>query len=97
VTIVIRRASEEDVVIEVSDNGPGIDPSVRERLFEPYVTTKKEGTGLGLAIVQTILHEHGGEIRVSEGEKGARFELVLPIEGPPPLEKAPAITVDPND
>ncbi len=96
VAIAIRRASDEEVLIEVSDNGPGIEPSVRDRLFEPYVTTKEEGTGLGLAIVQTILHEHGGEIRCGDGEKGAVFEVVLPIEGPPPLEKAPAITIDPE-
>jgi signal transduction histidine kinase len=97
VTIAIRRASSEEVVIEVSDNGPGVDPAVRERLFEPYATTKQEGTGLGLAIVQTIVHEHGGEVRCRDGEEqGAVFEVVLPIEGPPPLEKAPAITVDPD-
>jgi signal transduction histidine kinase len=98
VTIAIRGGSGGEVHIEVSDNGPGVEPSVRDRLFEPYVTTKKEGTGLGLAIVQTILHEHGGEVRYRESDEGgAAFEVVLPIEGPPPLEKAPAITVDPSD
>ena len=76
--------------IVISDNGPGIDPMIRERLFEPYVSTKPEGTGLGLAIVVTILHEHGGEIVCSEADGGgAEFEVVLPIDGPPLLEQAP--------
>jgi two-component system, NtrC family, nitrogen regulation sensor histidine kinase NtrY len=90
VKIDIASISPTEVSIAVVDNGPGIDPSVRERLFEPYVTTKKEGTGLGLSIVQTIVHEHGGELSAEDGpDGGARFEVVLPVEGPPYLEKAP--------
>jgi two-component system, NtrC family, nitrogen regulation sensor histidine kinase NtrY len=104
VTIAVRRGSDAEAVIEVRDNGPGVDPAVRERLFEAYVTTKPEGTGLGLAIVQTIVHEHGGEIRClsedeaggEEGEHGAVFQVTLPIEGPPLLEQAPAITENPD-
>jgi signal transduction histidine kinase len=93
VTVTLRRGSGREVVVAVRDNGPGIDSSVRERLFEPYVTTKPEGTGLGLAIVQSIVHEHGGEIRCADAAGvGALFELVLPVDGPPLLEKAPAIT-----
>jgi signal transduction histidine kinase len=90
VRIRIASASATEVRIEVRDNGPGIDPAVRERLFEPYVTTKREGTGLGLAIVQTIVHEHGGELSADDAPGGgARFEVVLPLDGPPLLEKAP--------
>lgn len=86
-------SSATEVRIEVCDNGPGIDPQVRERLFEPYISTKKHGTGLGLAIVQTIVHEHGGELSCSDGSNGgARFEVVLPLDGPPLLEKAPHST-----
>jgi signal transduction histidine kinase len=93
VIVTLARLSERELRIMVRDNGPGIDPSVRERLFEPYVSTKPEGTGLGLAIVQTILHEHGGEISCGEAKSGgALFEVVLPIDGPPLLDKAPNIT-----
>jgi len=89
----IARASDREVRIEVQDNGPGIDPSVRDRLFEPYISTKPEGTGLGLAIVQTVLHEHGAEIGFRDGDGGGTiFEVVLPIDGPPLLTKAPNIT-----
>jgi signal transduction histidine kinase len=93
VVVTISRVSEREVRIEVRDNGPGIDPSVRNRLFEPYVSTKAEGTGLGLAIVQTIVHEHGADISCRDSEEGgAVFEVVLPIDGPPLLDKAPNIT-----
>jgi two-component system, NtrC family, nitrogen regulation sensor histidine kinase NtrY len=69
--------------IAVEDNGPGLEPSVRANLFEPYFTTKPEGTGLGLAIVQRIVTEHGGEIRLEQARQGgARFVICLPITGP---------------
>jgi signal transduction histidine kinase len=87
-----------EISIEVTDNGPGIDPAVRERLFEPYVSTKKHGTGLGLAIVQTIVHEHGGELSCGQAHGGgARFDVVLPVDGPPLLEKAPHSTGEQDD
>jgi signal transduction histidine kinase len=67
-------------VIEVSDNGPGIPPSVRNRLFDPFFTTKKEGTGLGLSISQKIVRDHGGAITVSSVEgKGTTFQVNLPL------------------
>jgi signal transduction histidine kinase len=68
-------------VIEVSDNGPGISPSVRGRLFDPFFTTKKEGTGLGLSISQKIVRDHGGAITVSSVEgKGTSFQVNLPVK-----------------
>lgn len=71
-----RRAG----VIEVSDNGPGIPPHIRNRLFDPFFTTKKEGTGLGLSISQKIVRDHGGIITVSSVEgKGATFQVSLPL------------------
>jgi signal transduction histidine kinase len=86
------------VVLRVSDNGPGIDPRIRDRLFEPYATTKPEGSGLGLAIVQTIVHEHGGEIRFeSSPNEGTVFDVLLPIDGPSLLEKAPQVTAPEGD
>ena len=62
----------------VSDNGPGFDPQMLARVFEPYVTTKPTGTGLGLAIVKKIIEEHGGRIDVSNRrEGGARISILL--------------------
>jgi signal transduction histidine kinase len=68
-------------VIEVSDNGSGIPPAVRNRLFDPFFTTKKEGTGLGLSISQKIVRDHGGAITVSSVEgKGTSFQVNLPLK-----------------
>jgi two-component system nitrogen regulation sensor histidine kinase NtrY len=66
--------------IDVEDSGPGIDPSVRDELFTPYVTTKgSRGTGLGLALVHRIVVEHGGTIEADDGDLGgARFRIWLP-------------------
>jgi two-component system sensor histidine kinase PilS (NtrC family) len=67
--------------ISVSDTGRGISPSEREKIFEPFYTTKDQGTGLGLSIVHKIIENHGGTIRVeSEAGKGSTFTLILPVE-----------------
>ena len=69
------------VHLEISDTGPGIDPAIRTRLFEPFVSTKEvgRGTGLGLSICKQIVESHGGSISVdSEPGKGARFTVALP-------------------
>lgn len=77
-------------VLSVSDNGPGVAPELRSRLFEPYVTTKPEGTGLGLAIAQRIVIEHGGEISFHESAGGgAKFVVKLPLSGPTLLPEPP--------
>jgi len=97
VTLRLSSRGADEVCVRVEDNGPGVEPTIRARLFDPYVTTKREGTGLGLAIVQTIVHEHGGEVRLVDDEPtGAAFEVLLPLEGPAPLAEPPAITVDPH-
>jgi PAS domain S-box-containing protein len=69
------------VRLSVSDTGPGIDPAVMERIFDPYFTTKAvgEGTGLGLSVVQGIARGYGGTVRAhNEHGKGARFEVFFP-------------------
>lgn len=77
---VISEGSRAFVELRVADNGPGIAESVRERLFEPYVTSKAKGSGLGLAIVKRIVEEHGGQIRAENGaDGGAVFRLRLPL------------------
>ncbi len=66
--------------LEVADNGCGIPPEVKDRLFEPYFSTKKEGTGLGLAIVATVIADHQAFIRVRENQpRGSRFIIELPV------------------
>ncbi len=75
------EAEGAQLVLAVSDNGPGVPASERERIFEPYVTGKEEGTGLGLAIVKKIVVEHAGDLTVTEATLGgARFEIRLPLE-----------------
>lgn len=89
----VRLTRERDkVVLSVTDNGPGIAPEMRGRLFEPYATTKAEGTGLGLAIVERIVAEHGGEITAGDApgpSGGASFVVKLPIAGPTLLPEPP--------
>ncbi len=69
------------VEILVADTGPGIAPEFRDRLFEPFVSTKETGTGLGLAVSYGIIQAHGGAIElVSEKTPGACFRIQLPVE-----------------
>jgi PAS domain S-box-containing protein len=66
----------------VSDQGPGIDPELLQRIFEPFFSTKEvgRGSGMGLAMVHGIVHEHGGHIQVGpNGDRGTSFNLFLPI------------------
>lgn len=67
------------VRIVVADNGPGIPPEEREKLFLPYYSTKRRGSGLGLAIVRRIVAEHGGSIDLADNSpRGTRFAIELP-------------------
>ena len=70
------------VAVGVSDTGPGVDPSVRARLFEPLVTTRQKGIGLGLALVKRIAERHGGSVAYEPRGKGARFVVRLPRSAP---------------
>ncbi len=73
------RAAGEVVEVAVRDSGPGIAPEARNRIFEPFYTTKPAGTGLGLAVSRAIARAHGGDIDVRNGEAGgAVFTLRLP-------------------
>ena len=82
-TVTLRQITQSDhVVVQVDDTGAGIDPSIAERLFEPFATTKPpgEGTGLGLAITRRIMEDHGGYVRLlPNAGGGTRAELCLPL------------------
>lgn len=84
IDVVARRSRRDDgswVVVTVSDTGPGIDPELLPRLFEPFVTTRLDarGTGLGLAVAEGVLRRHGGVIAVRNRRGGgAEFEVVIP-------------------
>ncbi|MBF0096554.1 MAG: HAMP domain-containing protein [Magnetococcales bacterium] len=77
-------ANGEWYLIQVADSGPGIPPANRDRVFEPYFTTKKKGTGLGLQIVKKIIEDHGGTLRITDSQwGGTQVELKLPLHRHP--------------
>ena len=77
---VATRDALEGVVLEVTDEGPGIPPEVQARMYEPLFTTKPEGTGLGLSIVKRIVDEHRGRIACDTAPgKGTTFRVTLPV------------------
>ncbi len=76
-----RRSGEALAEVTVEDNGPGFDPVILGKAFEPYVTSKTKGTGLGLAIVKKLTEEHGGNIRLqNRAEGGAQIMIRLPLD-----------------
>lgn len=79
------------VIVSVEDSGPGVSPEMREQIFNPFITSKKDGVGLGLSIVAKIVDEHRGWIRLdADSAKGARFRVFLPFEPSPAPPLAPA-------
>ncbi len=98
-----RRGERSFVVLEVLDDGPGIEPRHRDRVFEPYFTTKDKGpdrgTGLGLATVYGIVQQHGGTIEIDDGLEGRGTTIRIwlptssaPADTPPVDELAEAVT-----
>jgi len=91
---VIAGRENDDIVIDVIDNGVGLPKVSRARLLEPYVTTREKGTGLGLAIVGRVLEDHGGRIEMHDasdirpGARGAWMRLRFAISG-----HAPAVEI----
>ena len=93
------RVDAGHVAFEIEDNGVGLPAKNRDRLTEPYVTTREKGTGLGLAIVDRIMEEHGGALLLADARRlpGARITLRLPLT-PHPLTAAPhGATPEPKD
>jgi signal transduction histidine kinase len=84
VTLFARREGSR-VELEVRDNGRGIPPGDRDKIFDAFFSTRKGGTGLGLAIAQRIARAHGGSLRVdSELDFGTSFVLTLPVSSGDP-------------
>ena len=70
----------EAVEVVVNDNGPGVSAEIRERVFEPFVSSKPDGIGIGLSICRTIVEAHGGRIRVDSGtDRGTAFRFSVPV------------------
>ena len=90
------QGDASQVILEVSDTGPGIPERIKKRLFQPLMTEGKEGgTGLGLPIVKEVIEEHGGTIVVSSSPKGTTFRIVLPqnasdLKNDPTSDNTPA-------
>ncbi|NOX76946.1 MAG: HAMP domain-containing histidine kinase, partial [Gammaproteobacteria bacterium] len=70
------------VDLTVADDGPGVPEDIREKLFQPFFTTRSDGTGLGLAVVQAVARSHGGSVRLESpgaGARGSVFVVQLPL------------------
>jgi two-component system nitrogen regulation sensor histidine kinase NtrY len=84
---VVAQRESDDILIDVIDNGIGLPKVARQRLLEPYVTTRQKGTGLGLAIVGRVLEDHGGRIELKDasdfrpGQRGAWMRLRFAVTG----------------
>lgn len=85
--IIVRTACcNQDCVITIADNGPGIPPDILPQIFNPFFTTKPvgQGTGMGLAVSYQVIESHGGQLTCqSEPGKGTEFRITLPIAGRP--------------
>jgi CheY-like chemotaxis protein len=95
-TIATSHDTERDaVVLEVSDDGPGVPSEIRTKIFDPFFTTKEvgKGTGLGLTVAYAIVQEHGGRIRLEDSGHGASFFVELPVSGmgTAPARKRPQV------
>ena len=78
------RLDGRNAEIAVADNGPGVPAALRQRIFEPFFTSRPDGTGLGLAVVRSVAEAHGGDVRLHSGDgpdstDGAHFVLRLPL------------------
>ena len=81
IAIQTRGSDPAHVTIVVADSGPGLDPKIAERLFEPFNTSKKSGMGIGLTVSRSIVQEHDGTIEAAPVDGGGvAFTVTLPLE-----------------
>ena len=72
------RRPETGITVAVSDDGPGVPPELRSRVFDPGFSTKQSGWGIGLSLAKRIVEEnHGGKLVLANAEQGATFEIIL--------------------
>ena len=83
----VTDAATRALRVQVTDNGPGIDPALRERVFRPFFTTKRDGTGLGLALVQKIVVTHNGRVQAGPGSGGVGTTMLVTLPLPEVLPK----------
>ena len=78
--VVTSSVKGDGIILTVSDSGPGIAAEIKNKIFDPYFTTKSDGTGIGLSISHRIVTDHGGTITVSDSDLGgAEFRIEIPI------------------
>lgn len=79
VIVSIRKLNNKNILISVNDNGTGIPENIRQKVFDPFVTTKPQGTGLGLAVVKSVIEKHGGSVVLeSTSSAGTCINITLP-------------------
>ena len=96
ILVALRVTPENVAEIDVIDNGKGLPKENRQRLLEPYMTTRAEGTGLGLPIVAKILEDHGGGLELLDAPSGcgACIRLFIPIGREPANTDTPAVETE---
>jgi len=78
--VVTSRAGRNGIILTFSDSGPGITPEVKDKIFDPYFTTKSDGTGIGLSLSHRIVTDHGGSLTVTDSDLGgAEFRIEIPL------------------
>ncbi|MFC1577405.1 PAS domain S-box protein [Thermodesulfobacteriota bacterium] len=79
--VVTSNLADERIILTFSDSGPGIAPDVKDKIFDPYFTTKSDGTGIGLSLSHRIVTDHGGSLTVADSNLGgAEFRIIIPIK-----------------
>jgi two-component system, sensor histidine kinase FlrB len=78
--LLARRTADGRAQIAVSDDGPGVPTSIKDRIFEPFFTTRARGNGIGLSIVKSVVEAHGGSVCLADAARGATFVIELPAK-----------------
>jgi len=80
--LITSDAPDGKIVVTVADSGPGVPPHLRDKVFDPFFTGRKDGLGIGLSICYRIIKDHGGELTLEESDElgGAEFIITLPRE-----------------
>jgi two-component system sensor kinase FixL len=84
-TIEVSSVVEErSIVIRVADSGPGVPQEIRDKIFDPFYTTRKDGYGIGLSFCRRVIEDHGGVLKVGHSRMGgAEFRIELPLNPQP--------------